>query len=82
MPSIQSELFARFANKSIQSMFVNFDISRLRKWISRIDKLGPDPINVDVTPSPLSNCQAELVRPKRKTDRVVLYFPGGAWVRC
>lgn len=80
MPSIQSKLFARFANMSMQSMFVNFDVDRLRKWISNIDKLASTPTNVDIEPSPLSHCNAEWIRPKRKTDRVVLYFPGGAWV--
>lgn len=80
MPSIQSKLFSRLANKSIQSMFTNFDIERLRGWIAGIDKLASTPTNVDITPAPLENCDAEWVRPKRNTDRVILYFPGGAWV--
>ncbi len=80
MPSIQSKLFSRLANKSIQSMFVNFDVDRLRKWISSIDKLASAPTNVDITPSPLGHCEAEWIRPQHKTDRVILYFPGGAWV--
>ncbi len=80
MPSIQSKLFARLANQSMQSMFVNFDIEKLRRWISGLDKLASAPTNVDITPSPLGHCEAEWIRPQRKTDRVILYFPGGAWV--
>jgi len=80
MPSIQSKLFTRLASQSMQSMFVNFDVNKLRRWITTLDKLAPAPTDVDVTPSPLSHCEAEWVRPQRQTDRVILYFPGGAWV--
>jgi acetyl esterase/lipase len=80
MPSIQSRLFSQLANRTIQQAFVSFDVHRIRKWISSIDKLASAPTDVDITPAPLSNCEAEWIRPKNKTDRVVLYFPGGAWV--
>ncbi len=80
MPSIQSKLFSRMANRSIQSMFTNFDVERLRTWMARIDSLSAAPESVDIISVPLNQCEAEWIRPQCETDRVVLYFPGGAWV--
>jgi monoterpene epsilon-lactone hydrolase len=80
MPSIQSRLFSRLANRSMQTMFVKFDVERLRKWITTIDRFGRDPSDVEITPAPLAHCDAEWIRSGRQTDRVVVYFPGGAWV--
>jgi acetyl esterase/lipase len=61
-------------------MFSDFDVHRIRKQMARIDKLSPAPRGVNIEPLALSHCEAQWVRPKTKTDRVVLYFPGGAWV--
>ena len=80
MPSIKSRLFSRLVDKSIEKVIVNFDVEKIRKWISGIDKLGPTPANVEIESAPLSQCEAEWIRPEHNTDRVVLYFPGGAWV--
>ena len=78
MPSIRSQLFNRFAGKTMKAMFSDFDVDRLRKQFDRIDKLSPAPRGVEIQPQALSECEAEWVRPRTETDRVVLYLPGGA----
>ena len=35
--------------------------------------------DVRIDPVELAHCSAEWIRTGRRTDRVVLYFPGGGW---
>ena len=50
MPSIQSKLFSRFANRSVQSMFVNFDV----RWMDIDTDAEVSPVglefDVDIDP--------------------------------
>ena len=80
MPSIRSQLLSRIAGKAMESMFGDFNLDRTREQLARIDGLNPEPTGVSIEPRELSHCSAEWIRTGRSTDRVVLYFPGGAWV--
>ena len=80
MPSIHSQLFNKIAEVALKSIFSDFDVDKARARLSRIDRLNPAPAGVTIEPQELSHCAAEWIRTGRSTDRVVLYFPGGAWV--
>jgi acetyl esterase/lipase len=80
LPSIQSKLFNMFADRQMKAMFNDFDIDRNRKVLATMDRVFPDPPDVDVEAVALNHCEADWLRPHQDTDRVVLYFPGGGWV--
>lgn len=80
MPSIRSQIFSRLAEQALASMFSDFNLEKSRNQLARVDGLNPAPAGVDIEPIRLSHCNAEWIRTGRRTDRVVIYFPGGAWV--
>jgi monoterpene epsilon-lactone hydrolase len=80
MPSIHSQLLNRFADRALKSIFTDFDVDKARKMLAGVDSLNPAPTGVSIEPRSLSHCAAEWIRTGQLTDRVVLYFPGGAWV--
>ncbi len=80
MPSIHSQLFNRFADQAMKSIFSEFNLERARGLLARVDSLNPSPTGVRVEPRELSHCDAEWVRTGKRTDRVAIYLPGGAWV--
>lgn len=81
MPSIQSKLFNTFVGRSIKAMLGDgkFDVYRTRERMAAMEKRYSPPKDVGIEPQALSHCEAEWIRPGTRTDRVVLYFPGGAW---
>jgi acetyl esterase/lipase len=80
MPSIHSLLFNRIADQGMKSIFSDFNVDRARALLASVDRLNPAPTGVSIEPHQLSHCAAEWLRTGHRTDRVVLYFPGGAWV--
>lgn len=76
-----ANLFARLTIK--QMMRRNVSIETMRRAIDALERLFPRrPADCDVGyDNPLPDCDAEWVRPKALvTDRVLLHFPGGAYV--
>ena len=76
-----ANLFARLTIK--QMMKRDVSIETMRRAIDTLERLFPRrPADCDVDgDDPLQNCDAEWVRPRAlQTDRVVLHFPGGAYV--
>jgi acetyl esterase/lipase len=80
MPSIHSILFNKLADQGMKTIFSDFDVDKARALLASVDRLNPAPTGVSIEPRELSHCSAEWIRTGRATDRVVLYFPGGAWV--
>jgi acetyl esterase/lipase len=80
MPSIHSQLFSRFADQAMKSLFSDFNLDRARRLIARVDGFNPAPTGVNIDSRDLSHCTAEWLRTGSNTDRVVIYLPGGAWV--
>ena len=80
MPSIPSQLFNPITNRAVESLFRDFDVERARSLLARVDGLNPSPSGVSIDPVELAHCGAEWIRTGRRTDRVVLYLPGGGWV--
>ena len=80
MPSIPSQLFNPIADRAMESLFTGFDVARARALLARIDSLNPEPTDVSIDAVELAHCRAEWIRTGRRTDRVVLYLPGGGWV--
>ena len=79
MPSIPSQLFNPITDRAIESLFKDFDLGRARSLLARIDGLNPAPTGVNIDLVELAHCSAEWIRTGRRTDRVVLYLPGGGW---
>ena len=76
-----ANLFARLTIK--QMMRRNVSLDSMRRGVDALERLFPRrPAGCEVSRDhPLPNCDAEWVRPKGVvTDRVVLHFPGGAYV--
>ena len=62
-------------------MFADFELNRVRGILERMDGAAPDPSGVEIDSLDLPNCSAEWIRPLDcRSDRTVLYLPGGAWV--
>ncbi len=80
MPSIHSQLFSRLADLAMQTIFKDFSVDDARSKLALVDRLNPAPTGVSIEPRSLSHCSAEWIRTGRITDRVVVYYPGGAWV--
>lgn len=80
MPSIHSILFNRLADQGMKTIFSDFDVDKARTLLAGVDRLNPSPKGVNIESRELSHCSAEWIGTGRTTDRVVLYFPGGAWV--
>jgi len=81
MPSLQSQLFNRFAGKRVKRLFSDFELSHARRELARQDGWIPKrPKDVDVEKISLTHCEANWIRPRTQTDRYIIYFPGGAWV--
>lgn len=81
MPSLQSQLFTRFAGIRLRRLFGNFELSHARRELGRQDGwISKRPKDVDVEKISLAHCEANWIRPRTQTDRFVIYFPGGAWV--
>jgi monoterpene epsilon-lactone hydrolase len=80
MPSIPSQLFNPITGRAMESLFKDFDVERARSMLARIDGLYPAPTGVSIDSVELAHCSAEWIRTGRRTDRVVLYLPGGGWV--
>jgi monoterpene epsilon-lactone hydrolase len=80
MPSIHSQLLNKIAEKALVSIFSDFDVDKTRKRLALVDRFNPPPTGVSIEPWELAHCSAEWIRTGRRTDRVVIYLPGGAWV--
>ena len=76
-----ANLFARLTVKPLLKRQVS--VATLRRRVEAIERLfPPHPPGVEVAHDhPLPRCDAEWIRPKgSRTDRMILYFPGGAYV--
>jgi acetyl esterase/lipase len=76
-----ASLFSRLTVKQLLQRDVS--VQKLRGQIGAIERLFPDhPPGFEVAHDhPLPHCDADWLRPKgSKTERVVLHFPGGAYV--
>jgi len=81
MPSLQSQLFNRFVGQRVKRLFRDFELGSARKELVLQDWWIPKPsADVDVEEISLSHCEANWIRPRTRTDRYVVYLPGGAWV--
>lgn len=81
MPSFQSQLFTRIAGQRVKRLFDDFDLDRARRAFARQDRwFSRRPANVEIEAVSLSHCEADWIRPAIRTDRFVIYIPGGAWV--
>ena len=81
MPSLQSQLFKRFAGQRVKRLFSDFELSHARRQLARQDGwISKRPRDVDIQEISLTHCEANWIRPRTRTDRHVVYFPGGAWV--
>ena len=80
MPSLQSQLFNRFAANWVKRLFIDFDVSHARRALARQDGwISNRPKDVDIEKISLTHCEANWIRPRTRTDRYVVYLPGGAW---
>jgi epsilon-lactone hydrolase len=76
-----ANLFARLTIKQMMRRDVSIDT--MRRAINALERFFPRrPANCEIANDhPLPNCQAEWVRPRAlPTERVLLHFPGGAYV--
>jgi len=76
-----ANLFARLTIK--QMMRRDVSVETMRGAINALERLFPQrPADCEIgRDRPLPNCEAEWIRPKAlRTDRVLLHFPGGAYV--
>ena len=76
-----ANLFARLTIKQLMKRDVS--IATMRKGIDAIERLFPRrPADCEIAHDhPLPACEAEWVRPRGiETDRMLLHFPGGAYV--
>jgi acetyl esterase/lipase len=76
-----ANLFARLTVKPLLKRQVS--VATLRGRVESIERLfPPHPPGIEITHDhPLAHCDAEWLRSKRsRTDRVILHFPGGAFV--
>jgi acetyl esterase/lipase/hemerythrin-like domain-containing protein len=81
MPSLQSQLFNRFAANRVKRLFADFELKSARRELALQDWLvSARPRDVDIQRISLTHCKADWIRPRTPTDRYVVYFPGGAWV--
>ncbi|MFC1795937.1 alpha/beta hydrolase, partial [Pseudomonadota bacterium] len=81
MPSLQSQLFNRFAASRVKRLFSDFELSHARREVARQDGwISQRPKDVDIEKISLTHCEANWIRPRTLTDRYIVYLPGGAWV--
>lgn len=81
MASLSTKLFNFTARRIIRPLFVEFDIKKIRRLIERFDGRISDPKGLLITTDKLSNCEVDWVSAENeRSDRVILYLPGGAWV--
>jgi len=81
MPSLQSQLFNRFVGQRVKRLFSDFELGRARRELALQDWWIPKPSkNVEIEEISLTHCEANWIRPRTRTDRYVVYLPGGAWV--
>jgi monoterpene epsilon-lactone hydrolase len=81
MPSLSTRLFNAAARRIIKPVFTEFDVKKVRRIFAQIDKRIPDPKGVSLEVENLPHCNADWLSPDNlSSNRVILYFPGGAWV--
>jgi acetyl esterase/lipase len=67
--------------KRVKRLFGDFEINRARRDLGRQDRwLAKPSKDVDIQKISLTHCDAYWFRPRTRTDRYVVYLPGGAWV--
>jgi monoterpene epsilon-lactone hydrolase len=81
MPSLSTRLFNATARRFIKPVFTEFETNKVRRLMTRVDRRLPNPRNVTIEGDNLEHCEADWIIPRDlSSDRVLLYFPGGAWV--
>lgn len=83
MPSISSKLLNVFTRNVIKPrLFDARPVEDLCRYAARVDRLfAPAPRGVRIEPAPQVACDADWISPSDfRGDRVILYFPGGAFV--
>lgn len=81
MPSLSTRLFNATARILIKPVFTEFNIQNVRRLLGRVDRRLPNPRGVSIEADDLEHCRAEWIIPDEpSSDRVILYFSGGAWV--
>jgi len=65
----------------VKRLFRDFELASARRELALQDWWIPKPSkNVDIEEISLTHCEAVWFRPQTRTDRYVVYLPGGAWV--
>lgn len=83
MPSIQLRLLNLFTRNVIKPrLYHSPSLSAMRRMVQQLELAFPAPSGVGVTAVPLESYQAEWLVPTglERSDRTVLYVPGGAFV--
>jgi acetyl esterase/lipase len=83
MPSIQVRLLNLFTRNVIKPrLYQSPTVSAMRRMARQLEPAFPEPRGVRVSAVPLRKCAAEWVVPTglERSDRIVLYVPGGAFV--
>jgi len=85
MPSWQTGLANFIARLSLKPLLGGgVSVDEIRSGVARVERLVPRQLDsVTIESEPLSHCEAEWIRPRTPcSDRVVLAFPGGAFITC
>lgn len=84
MPSWQTTTASLLSRLTVKQLLQrDVSVEQLRAQIGAIERLFPEhPPGFEVAHDhPLANCDADWLRPRgARTDRVILHFPGGAYV--